>query len=470
MLFYSPLFLFLFLPAAFLLFFAVPKRLQNTVLLSVSFFFYFFAEPKFALIALASAIADYWICKGIHKEQGNQRARYWLALGVMLNLSALVYFKYMDFFIQSINSFLTPLNVNAIPFLKIALPIGVSFIVFEKITYLVDVYRGIGLPAKSLRSYLLYVFMFPKLLAGPIVKYHDIAAQLATRKRRDWDNFFEGFKRFLLGLVKKLLLADTVGEIADKVFGLPLGQIGFGNAWLGMVCFTLQIYLDFSAYSDMAIGLARMFGFRLLENFNMPYIATSFTDFWRRWHISLSTWIKEYLYYPLGGNRGGQLRTYMNLWVCFLLSGLWHGASWTFVLWGAYNGVFLVIDKLGWLTLTRSWPRFITSGLTLLFVMIGWVIFRSTSLEQAVVYLSMLFSPSKEGVIIYIASNVWWAIGIGAVISLVPLMRVYDAFMQFWRSQPIALYIEHLALMLFSLLAISRAVVSTFNPFLYFRF
>lgn len=470
MLFYSPLFLFLFLPAAFLLFFSVPKRLQNTVLLLTSFFFYFFAEPKFSLIALASAAADYWICKAIYKNQGDRKARYWLALGVSLNISALLYFKYMDFFIHSINALLTPLHLNALPVLNIALPIGVSFVVFEKITYLVDVYRGVGAPAKSLRSYLLYVFMFPKLLAGPIVKYHDIVAQLSAKKREGWDDFFEGFKRFLLGLVKKLLLADTVGELANKIFGLPLEEIGFGNSWLGMICFTLQIYLDFSAYSDMAIGLARMFGFRLLENFNMPYIATSFTDFWRRWHISLSTWIKEYLYYPLGGNRNGQFRTYLNLWLCFLLSGLWHGASWTFVIWGAYNGFFLVLDKLGWLRVSKSWPKVITMGLTLLFVMLGWVIFRCSSLAQASVYLSALFNPWKEGTIIYVTYNAWFAIGIGALISLVPMTAVYEAFMRFWRAHPLTLYIEHLALTIFSLLAISRAVVATFNPFLYFRF
>lgn len=470
MLFYSPLFLFFFLPAVFLLFFAVPKRLKNTVLLLTSFFFYFFAEPKFSLIALASAGADYWICQAIYKNQECSRARYWLALGVLLNIAVLLYFKYMNFFVQSINSLLAPLHINALPLLNIALPIGVSFVVFEKITYLVDVYRGVGGPAKSLRSYLLYVFLFPKLLAGPIVKYHDIVAQLSTRTEKAWDDFFEGFKRFLLGIVKKLLLADTVGEIANKVFGLPLGELGFGNSWLGMVCFTLQIYLDFSAYSDMAIGLARMFGFRLLENFNMPYVATSFTDFWRRWHISLSTWIKEYLYYPLGGNRKGEFRTYFNLWVCFLLSGLWHGSSWTFVLWGAYHGFFLIVDKLGWLRISQSWPRVITVGVTLFFVMLGWVLFRCTSLEQAGVYFSALFNPWKAGTIIYMTPNIWIAMGVGILISLVPFTTVYESFMRFWRTQPLALYIEHLALTIFSLLAISRAVVATFNPFLYFRF
>lgn len=470
MLFYSPLFLFLFLPAIFLLFLLVPKRLQNTVLLFSSLFFYFFAEPKFSLIALASAVGDYLITKEIFKYQGHKKSSYWLILGVALNISVLLYFKYMDFFIKSINDFLTPLHLNSMSLLNITLPIGVSFIVFEKITYLVDVYRGIGAPAQSLRRYLLYVFLFPKLLAGPIVKYHDIVNQLSAKKKRDWDNFFEGFKRFLLGLVKKLLLADTMAEIADKVFGLPLNQIGFTNAWLGIICFTLQIYLDFSAYSDMAIGLARMFGFRLLENFNMPYIATSFTDFWRRWHISLSTWIKEYLYYPLGGNRNGAFRTYLNLWVCFLLSGLWHGASWTFVLWGAYNGLFLVIDKLGWIKISQSWPRFINIGFTLFFVMLGWVIFRCTSMEQVTTYLSALFSPWKQGVFIYVTYNVWFVMGISILMSLIPFTTFYKFFIRFWRSHPLTLYLEHLSLTIFSILAISRAVVATFNPFLYFRF
>ena len=337
--FCSPLFLFFFMPLVFLFYFLAKGKMKNKVLVSTSFFFYFYAESRFFPIVLISVFADYFICHCIFRSRGKTKAKYLLALGLILNVLLLFYYKYMDFFISTINSLSSYLHLSSLPLLKIALPIGVSFIVFEKITYLVDVYKGIGPPAKSIRDYLLYIFLFPKLLAGPIVKYHDIAAQLINHQQRATD-FFEGFKRFLIGLIKKVLLADTVGEVANAVFGMPPGQLGFTQAWLGVISFTLQIYLDFSAYSDMAIGLARMFGFRLLENFNMPYISANFTEFWRRWHISLSTWIKEYLYFPIGGNRRGTARTYLNLCICFFISGLWHGAKLDFSYCGGHTTVF----------------------------------------------------------------------------------------------------------------------------------
>ncbi|MFI4957439.1 MAG: MBOAT family O-acyltransferase [Gammaproteobacteria bacterium] len=349
MLFNSELFLFIFLPSIFLLFYTLKKGGSNFILLLASMLFYAWGEPRFFPVILLSVLIDYWLGA---KIAANQYPRLFITIGVCSNAFLLIYFKYMDFFISATNSFLPS---HEIPLLNIALPIGVSFIVFEKITYLVDIYRKHCLPATSIASYLLYVFLFPKLLAGPIIKYHDIAHQLngPTHKMKDVGI---GFKRFLLGLVKKVLLADTLGEVADAVFDTPANELIFLQAWFGVSCYTLQIYMDFSAYSDMAIGLCRMFGFRLLENFNMPYISKNFTEFWRRWHISLSSWIKEYLYLPMGGNKKGGLRTYFNLWVCFLLSGLWHGASWIFVLWGAYNGIFLIIDKLFWVKASRKLP------------------------------------------------------------------------------------------------------------------
>lgn len=469
MLFYSQLFLFIFLPLVCLAFFLTKGWYRNLVLILASFLFYFWGEPKFLPVAIISVLADFFICQQIFKYRSTAKARLYLTLGIVLNVLLLSYFKYLDFFIGTFNQAFHFFHWQPWPLLNIALPIGVSFIVFEKITYLVDVYRGVGPPARLLSDYLLYIFLFPKLLAGPIVKYHDIMDQLENH-RVTFEGFLIGFRRFLLGLVKKVVLADTVAEIANAVFGLPLEQVGFTSAWLAVITFTLQIYLDFSAYSDMAIGLARMFGFKLLENFNMPYIATSFTDFWRRWHISLSSWIREYLYFPLGGNRKGKVRTYFNLWVCFLISGLWHGSSWTFVLWGAYNGLFLVMDKLFWLRVSAKIPHLLNIAFTLLCVMIGWVIFRSSSLEQMQTFLSAMVHPAREGTFIYVTNNVWAAIIVGSLISLVPAFSWYEIALKFWRSLNASLLIENWMLSAMSFFAILRLVTSKFNPFLYFRF
>lgn len=469
MLFYSPIFLFVFMPCVFLFYFNVQGKHKDTVLLLASFTFYFWAEPRFVFVALGSAIIDYFLCLQIFNQLNTPKSKYYLAFGIVLNVFVLFYYKYMDFFIGNMNTLFAQFNYQPLPLLKIALPIGVSFIVFEKITYLVDVYRKKGPPAKSLREYLVYIFLFPKLLAGPIVKYHDISAQLIQRNQT-LNDFFEGFKRFLMGLIKKVLLADTVAELANNVFALPIEQLGFTNAWLGIICFTLQIYFDFSAYSDMAIGIARMFGFKLLENFNMPYIAVNFTDFWRRWHISLSTWIKEYLYISLGGNRMSTLRTYINLWICFLISGLWHGASWNFVLWGAYNGFFLVFDKLFWLRFSSRLPNYVNAVLTLLFVMFGWVIFRSNSLAQIQGFFAALFHLTANNQYIYVTPNLWTAIFIGTLISLIPLTSIFDSLSKIWRSLRLALIVENWALCILSFFAISRVISATFNPFLYFRF
>ncbi len=469
MLFSSPLFLFLFLPLAMGAILAARGRGRDLVLLAASAGFYFWGEPRFVPVVLASALADWLIGGRIADKAGQPVARRWLALGVALNLLLLAYFKYLDFFIGSLNRVLGLGEGAGIGVLHIALPIGVSFIVFEKISYLVDIARGKAAPATTLREYLLYVLLFPKLLAGPIVKYHDFAPQLRAR-RITADDLTEGFTRFLFGLAKKVLIADTLGEIVEQVFGLPPAQLGFANAWLGLACFTLQIYFDFSAYSDMAIGLARMCGFRLMENFNLPYVAQSFTDFWQRWHISLSTWIREYLYLPLGGNRHGMARTIANLWLCFLLSGLWHGAQWTFVLWGAYHGLALTAEKLFWLQAGARLPALMRTALTLLLVMLGWVIFRSATLEQMTAYFGALFHPGRAGRIIYVTADIWLALGAGAAFALAPglpaLIRRRDA----GRGRMAWRVTAAWSVAAFGLFAVGKAVTVTFQPFVYFRF
>jgi alginate O-acetyltransferase complex protein AlgI len=356
------------------------------------------------------------------------------------------------------------------PVPSIALPIGVSFIVFEKITYLVDLYRRVGRPAESLANYLLYVFLFPKLLAGPIIKYHDIEQQLRTR---EWslEDLSAGIVRFTWGLAKKVWIADPLGAVADEVFGLSPGDLSFGHAWLGLTCFTLQIYFDFSGYSDMAIGLARLMGFRLLENFNVPYMAQNFTEFWRRWHISLSSWIRQYLYAPLGGNRMSVVRTYFNLVLCFFLSGLWHGAKWSFIVWGVYHGVFLIVDKVGWLRLQLRLPVWARIGTTFCLVSVGWVLFRAVDIGHAAYYLAALFNPARQdGTFLYISPDVVAYIVVGLVMCFLPGTQWYARVVATWTSRAYA-EVANLGLATVMLaLAAAKMSNSTFNPFLYFRF
>lgn len=469
MLFYSTIFLFFFMPILLVVYYYSNNKLKDLILLFASFFFYFWGEPRFVFIALFSSLVDYIIAKQIYKNLSHKKAKNYTGLGIVLNLIVLFYFKYVDFFINSLNTTLGYFHFHDIALLKVALPIGVSFIIFEKITYLVDIYRGKTEPANSLAHYLLYIFLFPKLLAGPIVKYHDIASQLKNRSL-NLENFLIGFKRFLIGLIKKILLADTLGEVTSSIFALPLDQISFTSAWLGVIFFTLQIYLDFSAYSDMAIGLARIFGFKIPENFNYPYLSLNFTDFWRRWHISLSSWIKEYLYLPLGGNQCRPSRIYLNLSICFLISGLWHGAKWTYVIWGIYNGLFLILDKLFWIKVSKTIPQAFNIIITLFFVMIGWMIFRCDSLAQAGAFYSALFNPSKTGVYLYITDNVWFALFFSIIVSLAPVKAWYRKALIYWEPLKFFSFIYQWVISALSLLTMSRILVSTFNPFLYFRF
>ena len=470
MIFSSPIFLFLFLPLALSCYYLAPGRAKNYVLIAFSLAFYFWGEPSFVFVALVSTAFD-WIVVRFMGRARKQTTRKWcVALGVVSNVGILFYFKYVNFFAASIGAIMAKLGLNPFVLTKIALPIGVSFIVFEKITYLVDVYRGVGRPSRNFANYLLYVFFFPKLLAGPIIKYHDIADQLRNREH-NFDNIVHGLVRFAVGLAKKVLIADTMAEIADFSFGADPATLGPFYAWLGVICFTFQIYFDFSGYSDMAIGLARMMGFRLLENFNMPYISQSFSEFWRRWHISLSSWIRDYLYIPLGGNRVSTGRLYFNLWFCFLLSGLWHGANWTFVIWGAYHGVFLVLDRLFWTEASHKLPKAFNIAVTFFFVVIGWTVFRAESIGHLWAYLSaMLGQAADPPAFKYITSNVFFFLALALAISFVPSFNRPWAWLEGWRRWA---YRQEAALggaFLLLVLAIGKMSTLTFNPFIYFRF
>ncbi len=475
MLFYDPLFLTLF-PILYVLYLAVRDGLaKKWILLVASLFFYAWGEPLFVPVLMVSTWIDYLLARHLQPHADDdvnamQRRRLLLTIGVLLNIALLFFYKYTDFLIGNVNAVLAPFGAAQIPLLKIALPIGVSFVVFEKITYLVDTYRGISRPARGFSDYCLFVLLFPKLLAGPILKYHELDRQIATPPPFAWDDFWSGFTRFARGVFKKLLIADPVGACADQIFGADPWGIGIGYAWLGVVCSTIQIYFDFSGYSDMAIGLARMFGFRLRENFNMPYTARSLTEFWQRWHISLTTWIRDYLYYPLGGSRGAVWRTYANLWICFLLSGLWHGASTTFIAWGAYNGLFLVMDKLCWLRVVDRVPRPFTVAINLLLVMIGWNLFRSADFSQAVGMFSAMACPGRTGEFVWVQNHQWAAIAIGMAGALIASTALFQRLLANAETSSAGRILGALGLAALGSLAVLKAVTVTFNPFLYFRF
>ena len=346
MLFTEPAFLFFFLPALLVAYFLAPDRARNHVLTLFSLVFYAVGEWQFLPWLLASTGVNYFVALGLAAWKGTRRERPLLAFGICIDLLLLIVFKYAGFFTRNLNEALALLHVPGLPVPAFPLPLGISFFTFHKISYKVDVARGVAEVRRDPLDLLLYILLFPQLIAGPIVRYHDIAAEL-VRRTIGRSEFAAGVRRFVIGLGKKMLVANTVAVAADRIFAVPGTDLSTGLAWLGVACYTVQIYFDFSGYSDMAIGLARMFGFHFLENFDFPYIATSVTEFWRRWHISLSRWFRDYLYIPLGGNRASPLRTYVNLVIVFFLCGLWHGASWTFVVWGLFHGAVLVVERLG---------------------------------------------------------------------------------------------------------------------------
>jgi alginate O-acetyltransferase complex protein AlgI len=470
MLFYEPLFLTIF-PAVYAFYLLVSgTSAKKSTLLIVSTLFYLWGEPVFVLVLLASTAIDYALSFYLNDPALLRTRRLALATGVANNLGILIVYKYADFLADNFNLLLSPFGAHRIPLLHLALPIGVSFVVFEKITYLVDTYRGISKPAASFTDYCLFVLFFPKLLAGPILKYHEMKDQIASPPAIQWNDFQVGFLRFACGLGRKLLIADPLGAFVNQIFAADPAGLSAGHAWLGLACFTLQIYFDFAGYSDMAIGLARMLGFRLKENFNSPYIAQSMTEFWRRWHISLTTWIRDYLYIPLGGDRSSEARTYINLWICFLASGLWHGASWNFVIWGAYNGLFLTLDRLFLRDALARCGKPVATGVTLFIVMIGWAIFRSDSPAHLMQFVAALFGMSHATIALEVSADVPFTLILGAFISLLPATRLYVPLSRAYETQSWLRAVTIAALVIIYVLAIARAVTVPFQPFIYFRF
>lgn len=470
MLFYEPMFVTLF-PAFYALYLlASGSFTKKSALLIASVLFYLWGEPVFVLLLLLSTAADYALSFHLDDKTPPGSRRLALAAGIASNLGMLIVFKYADFLLGNFNALLAPFGSNLLPLLHLALPIGVSFVVFEKITYLVDTYRGVSRRAASLWDYALFVFFFPKLLAGPILKYHEMRDQIAAPPPLQWSDFGDGLLRFARGLGRKLLIADPLGAFANQVFGADPAGLGAASAWLGLACFAVQIYFDFAGYSDMAIGLARMLGFRLRENFDAPYVSQSLTEFWRRWHISLTTWIRDYLYRPLGGNRHGEARTYLNLWICFLASGLWHGASWNFVLWGAYNGLFLTLDRIFLHDALQRCGRTVATAVTLFIVMIGWALFRAEQPAQVLPFLGALFGMSQGTTTLEIPAEVPLTLLIGGLISLFPATPLYPRLVRAHQRSAWLRRGTVAALVVIYVLALARAFAVPFQPFIYFRF
>jgi alginate O-acetyltransferase complex protein AlgI len=385
MLFSSPTFLFVFLPISLAVYYASGR--SKLAFLATSLIFYAWGEPVFVALLLTSALLNWFLGAIVGRAKSPKPRTLVLVLGIIYNISVLVFFKYLDFIIGNVNLILSNIWAVEMPSVDVTLPLGVSFFTFHAISYLVDVYRRDIALEKSPVNFALYISMFPHLIAGPIVRFGHIAADLRDPKT-SWTDFAEGARRFTIGVAKKVIIADTLAIPADQIFSIPYDHLSFATTTFGVVLFTFQIYFDFSGYSDMAIGLARMFGYRFHENFDLPYASRSIREFWRRWHISLSTWFRDYVYRPLGGNRRGHFRTLFNLFLVFVLCGFWHGATWTFFLWGVYQGAFLVLERTSFGWLLEKLPPISQHAYTMAVVILGWTIFRAHDLEQLRAFMS----------------------------------------------------------------------------------
>ncbi len=466
MLFSSIPFLYYFLPSVLILYFISPKKLKNTVLLISSLVFYGWGEPKYVVLMTASIIIGY--VSGLLIEAFNKRktAKVVVALSVLINLSFLGFFKYSDFFIENFNT-VTGLSV---PLLRVALPIGISFYTFQILSYTVDVYRGDAKAQKSFINLAAYITMFPQLIAGPIVRYSDIAAQLEERTH-SFENFAKGMRRFIFGLGKKILLANTLGELCDIFKGSDDKSVLF--YWLYVVAYCLHVYFDFSGYSDMAIGLGKIMGFDFMENFNYPYISKSATEFWRRWHISLGSWFRDYVYIPMGGNRVSKSRWFFNIFTIWFLTGMWHGAAWNFIIWGLYFAVVLVIEKLFLLKFLNK-TKVISRIYTLIVVGISFVIFNAADMAEAFSYIGGMFGAGDMPVVstefIYYLKNFAVVLVLG-VIGATPFVKKTAEKISGKKFASKALVvIEPLALIVLMITMTAYLVDGSFNPFLYFRF
>ncbi len=468
MVFSSIPFLVYFLPLFLILYFIVPNKLKNIILLIFSLIFYAWGEPVYILLLLISSIVDYTNGRCLeHFEGKRNKQRIFLIISIVVNMGLLGVFKYASLFITTINSiFHTQLHDP-----KLALPLGISFFTFQTMSYSIDVYKKEVKAQKNFIDYMTFVCMFPQLVAGPIVRYRDIDSELKERKVT-LSGFEDGIVRFLMGLFKKVLIANQIGSLWDSVLAAESRSVAY--AWLGLLAFALQIYFDFSGYSDMAIGMGKMMGFNYPENFNYPYICCSITDFWRRWHMTLSTWFRDYVYIPLGGNRRGKARQIVNILIVWALTGFWHGASWNYLLWGLYFGIILIIEKLTNLKLPGALPKWLQHVYSVFIILVGWMIFAIEDIKELAAYAADAFGFGAEGVIgstfLYQLRNYGLIIIAGIVLSL-PVYKKITCFAQEHKKAGNVIYLlGTIAAMLLCVACISMLIADTYNPFLYFRF
>ena len=469
MVFSSLLFLFRFLPAVLILYYIAPRKLRNVILLLFSLFFYAWGEPKYVFLMLFTITMDFFIGKGIDKakKEGNQKkAKRFLMTSILVDLSILGFFKYADFLIGTVNT----LTGAGIPLLGIPLPIGISFFTFQILSYVIDLYRGRYPVQKNILNLALYISFFPQLIAGPIVRYVDIDRQLESRTHST-QKAMEGIRRFLYGLGKKVLIANVLGQCVDSIYAMELSEVTGAFAWLAAGMYMLQIYYDFSGYSDMAIGLGKLFGFDFPENFNYPYLSKSVQEFWRRWHISLGTWFREYLYFPLGGSRKGAVRTYVNLMIVFLVTGLWHGAGMTFVLWGVYYGVLQVIERLGFKKILGKYPV-IGWSYTFLAALFGWVLFRADTFVQAGGMMVRMICPWKYLQTDVLLQNI---VDHRAFVMLIVGLLGCGFIQKIWQRIPGTKRWKYsigeaVWCAILGVLSLAALAGNTYNPFIYFRF
>jgi len=480
MVFSSPVFLFGFLPIVLLLYYCSPGKIRNFTLLLCSLLFYAWGEVFYLLVMLVSIVCNYWVGRLLRRSKASLLSdKIMISIGISINVLLLISFKYANFIADNINLLLSIANIPALDLDPVHLPLGISFFTFQAISYIVDVYRKEVPAQKNIYDLALYIALFPQLIAGPIVRYHDVALQINSRSH-SLELFSSGVQRFIYGLAKKMLLANPLGEVADSVFILADNDLTLPLAWLGILAYSLQIFFDFSGYSDMAIGLGRMFGFRFLENFNYPYIARSLREFWRRWHISLSTWFRDYVYISFGGNRVSPLKVYRNLLLVFVLTGLWHGASWNFLLWGLFHGVFLAGEHAGFAQhLARLWKP-VQHIYLLLIIIIGWVFFRSDTLTLALTYLQSMIDFNHLGITAFQLAQVMsreailaFIVGSVLIMPAYPWMKHKLEYAAGKNLIKIALLIDIPRLLLLTCLlyfSVLKVASSTYNPFIYFRF
>lgn len=473
MVFSSAIFLFAFLPVAIGGYFIIHPKLRNIWLLLVSLFFYSWGEPKYVLLMIASILINYVIGIGIGCSKRQPVRVILLISSILYNLGVLAWFKYLGFMVSTFDRvFHTELVAAHSWVMDIQMPIGISFFTFQILSYVIDVYRKEVEAQKNVLKLGLYISLFPQLIAGPIVRYIDVAKQIDNRVV-SFDGIYAGTLRFVIGFTKKVLFSNVLAQVAALAFDDKYAIGSMAMAWMGIVCYTLQIYFDFSGYSDMAIGLGKIFGFDFLENFNYPYISTSIKEFWRRWHISLSSWFRDYLYIPLGGSRKGKIRTYCNLLIIFFVTGLWHGASFNFIVWGLFHGAFLILERLPFGQWLEKWPKVIRHLYTMFVVMIGWVFFRAESLTDALIYIKNLFCITAwNGDVVLARVNMEMVvIMIFAIIFSMPILcKVQNKINSLEKRRALCNCVFLSVILAGFVLSICYMTGSGFNPFIYFRF